>query len=136
MSYVQQTLGPGETITYEAQFHWLYKLQIIFFMTIGWLFIIGPLVGLCLLIEKRTTEMVVTSRRFVYKRGWISRKTEELSLNKIEEINLTQSLLGRLLNYGKLHLSGTGVGSINLPAIGDPLALRRAIDSARIAVRA
>ena len=65
------------------------------------------------------------------KRGWIARQTEEISLGKIEEINLSQSMLGRVLGYGHLHLSGTGMAKITLPAIDDPLALRRAIDSAR-----
>ena len=83
------------------------------------------------LVRKCTTEMAVTTRRFIYKRGWMAREPEEFSLGKIEEINLSQSTLGRILGYGHLHLSGVGIGKITLPAIDDPLALRRAIDTAR-----
>ena len=32
--------------------------------------------------------MAITNRRFIYKRGWIARKTEEMSLHRIEEVNL------------------------------------------------
>jgi hypothetical protein len=85
-----------------------------------------------MLIRKWSTEIVVTSRRIIYKRGLISRRAEELSLGKIEEINLVQSILGRIFGSGRLRLSGTGVGAIALPDVDNPLALRRAIESAKI----
>lgn len=131
MSYVKETLGADESVVYTAEFHWLYTFGAILWMTVGLIIIIGPIIGIAMLIRKWTTEMAVTSRRFIYKRGWIARHTEEITLGKIEEINLNQSMLGRLFGYGQLRLSGTGVGEISLPAIDDPLGLRRAIDAAK-----
>jgi hypothetical protein len=52
----------------------------------------------------------------------------------LEEISLRQSILGRVLGYGRLRLSGTGIGTIALPAIDDLLSLRRAIDSAKATI--
>ncbi len=131
MGYVEEVLGDSESVVYRANYHWIYTLGAILWMTLGLLLIIGPIIGLVMLVRKWTTEMAVTTRRFIFKRGWIARQTEEISLGKIEEINLTQSMLGRILGYGHLHLSGTGMAKITLPAIDDPLALRRAIDAAR-----
>jgi uncharacterized membrane protein YdbT with pleckstrin-like domain len=131
MGYVEEVLGDSESVVYRANYHWIYTVGAILWMTIGLLLVIGPIIGLVMLVRKWTTEMAVTTQRFIFKRGWIARQTEEISLGKIEEINLSQSMLGRILGYGHLHLSGTGIGKITLPAIDDPLALRRAIDTAR-----
>ena len=71
--------------------------------------------------------MIVTNLRFVYKTGWIKRETQEIKLTRIEEINLDQGFWGRLLDFGKLRISGTGTGFIQLPRIDAPLQLRTAI---------
>ncbi len=82
-----------------------------------------------------TTEIVVTTYRFVYKTGLISRNTQEVSLNKIEEITLHQSIWGRILGYGKLVLRGTGVGVIELPNLDNPIYIRKMIENTKSALR-
>ena len=62
-------------------------------------------------------------------------RTQEVSLNKIEEITLHQSIWGRILSYGKLVLRGTGVGVIKLPDLDDPIRLRKIIENAKSALR-
>ena len=74
-----------------------------------------------------TTEIGVTNQRLIYKRGLIWRKTQELQLRAIEEVKLDQGLLGRLFDFGRLDLHGTGVGDIRLPALADPVGLRKAL---------
>jgi len=59
------------------------------------------------------------------KRGLLWRSTQELQLRAIEEVNLEQGLLGRLFNFGRLELRGTGVDDVRLPALADPMGLRR-----------
>ena len=95
----------------------------------------GALILFNHLIILMTTEIVVTTFRFVYKTGLISRNTQEVSLGKIEEITLRQSIWGRLLDYGHLVLRGTGVGVIELPALDNPIQLRRIIENARSSLR-
>jgi uncharacterized membrane protein YdbT with pleckstrin-like domain len=73
------------------------------------------------------TEFAVTDRRVIYKRGFISRHTVEMNMDKIESVDVDQSLLGRLFNYGTIHVLGTGQGIECLRQIGAPLALRNAI---------
>ena len=98
-------------------------------------FVIGSMILINHLIVLWTTEIVVTSYRFVYKKGLIARNTQEVSLNKIEEITLQQSVWGRLFGYGKLVLRGTGVGVITLPNIDDPIDVRRIIEQAKADLR-
>ena len=99
----------------------------------------GAFLGLIIwgthMIHVWTTEIVVTTFRFVYKQGWLNVSTQEVSLNKIEEINLSQSLMGRILGYGTLILRGTGVGVIELPEMDNPVSLRRTIENAKADLR-
>lgn len=109
-------------------------------LKIGWWFVAGGFVaGLFILLNHMivlwTTEIVITEYRFVYKTGLIARDTQEVSLNKIEEITLQQSVWGRIFGYGRLVLRGTGVGVITLPNIDDPIDVRRTIEHAKAALR-
>lgn len=131
MTYVQKTLGDGEQILHTANFHWTYTLSALLALIILGVILIGIWIFLSMMIRKWTTEIAVTTDRFVMKTGWIARKTEEVSLNKIEEIRLEQSVLGRVFGFGKLRIQGTGVGAITLPNIDEPLKVRRAIANAR-----
>ena len=124
MSYIKQSLVTGERVVYRGHFHWSYKLAAVF-----WLCLILP--GLIMLIHIWSTEIAVTNRRLIYKRGWISRRTDEINLNRIEEVNLRQGVLGRLLGYGKVVCKGTGAGDIELPVIGGPMAFKRALQEAQ-----
>jgi hypothetical protein len=65
----------------------------------------------------------------------IARNSQEVSLNKIEEILLKQSVWGRLFGYGALILRGTGVGVIQLPNIDEPIQVRRIIEQAKADLR-
>ena len=67
------------------------------------------------------TEIAVTNRRVIYKRGFISRTTAEMQMDKIESVEVDQSILGRILDYGKVTVLGTGVGS-GLEKIKEPIA--------------
>ena len=53
-----------------------------------------------------TTETDVTNMRVVHKTGFIKRRTLEMSLDKVESVDITQSILGRLLNYGDVTIQG------------------------------
>jgi uncharacterized membrane protein YdbT with pleckstrin-like domain len=97
----------------------------------GWLAALLVLAGIVLFLAIMaplwTTEIGVTTQRFVFKRGLVWRTTHELQLRAIEEVNLEQGLLGRILDFGQLQLHGTGVDDIRLPSLADPLALRKAL---------
>ena len=44
-----------------------------------------------------TTETDVTNLRVVHKTGFIKRRTFEMSLDKVESVDVNQSILGRIL---------------------------------------
>ena len=54
------------------------------------------------------TEIAVTDRRIIYKRGFINRHTEEMNMDKVASVDVDQSILGRMLDYGTVHVLGTG----------------------------
>ena len=84
-----------------------------------------------MMINKWTTERVLTDSRYIQKTGWISRDTEEISIYKIEEVDLSQSILGRILGYGSISVSGTGSGNIFLKSIDDPLIFQKHLNDLR-----
>ena len=126
MSYVSRSLAAGERVIHHGRLHWIYTLA-------AMMSLIPPLtpIGLILLINRWTTEIAVTNRRLIYKRGWIVRRTDEISLGRLEEINLRQSVVGRILGYGTLICRGVGSGEISLPSIRRPLDFRRALQEAQ-----
>ena len=129
MSYIDKSLGTGETVIARAHFHWLYNLSawlqllvpaIVFvvvlswageqpnFMTTGnpmtWLvavvalwLLLGVIAFLRMMIRKWTTEIGVTSHRFVEKYGALAMRTNEIALPNIEGVQVNQGLLGRML---------------------------------------
>jgi uncharacterized membrane protein YdbT with pleckstrin-like domain len=150
MGYLEQSLGPNETLIYKARFHWLYYAAgwgalIVLVAAIGWIVIYAvawievALLGACafgLLLLLRsmlpiwTTEIGVTNHRLIVKRGWLSRSTDELQLKAIEKVNFTQGFVGRLFGFGHVDVHGTGMEDLHVPAVSDPLSLLRAIEGA------
>jgi len=154
MSYIQQSMGGGETIVAYAQFPKLYFLgawlalliPFVFFIvalvtgeeqldpfTIGTgiLFLLGLLTFIRMMVRQWSTEIGVTSHRFVEKYGVLSTRTNEIALPNIEGVRLHQSMLGRIFNYGTVRIEGTGVDSVTTPGIADPVGFVRAIQTAK-----
>jgi uncharacterized membrane protein YdbT with pleckstrin-like domain len=74
-----------------------------------------------------TTETDVTNFRVVHKEGFIQRRTFEMNLDKVESVDVTQSIPGRLLNYGDVLIRGVGEGDKDIRMIGSPLQFRNHI---------
>ena len=146
MGYVERSLLTGERVIRKAQLpkaDWaglivLAGLGIIFIPLLGGFFILLMLivipVFLAMVIRRRNTEIAITSQRLILKQGWVSRKTDEVSLRRIEEINLEQGLFGRMLGFGKVQCRGVGGGGIDLPAIQNPVAFRKALQEAQMRI--
>ena len=150
MSYVDKILQPDEKILHKAQIHWLVYLPAIFMLIIfgfGGIFILvattlDPIVGqaaaafgfIFSLIQfvrawltRYSSEIAVTDRRIIFKEGLIRRETTEMNMTKVESVNVDQSVLGRLLDYGDITVRGTGAGLSPLRMIQNPLAFRNAV---------
>lgn len=102
-------------------------IKIIAFMVLAF----GLLRYAQMMIIKATTEIAITNRRLVYKRGLIARYVGEMNIDRIEGVNVLQGVWGRIFNYGRVMVRGMGVGEVVLPPIEDPLKFRKAIEKAR-----
>jgi uncharacterized membrane protein YdbT with pleckstrin-like domain len=80
-------------------------------------------------INRWTTEIAVTDKRLIFKRGLIRRHTKEMNIDKIESVFVDQSILGRILDYGDVDVRGTGSSIEDLDLIAAPIALRRSIEA-------
>jgi uncharacterized membrane protein YdbT with pleckstrin-like domain len=77
-------------------------------------------------MERWLSEYVITNRRIIIKRGFIARDTFEMNLSKIESVNVDQSVMGRILNYGSITIIGTGGTRETFHNISKPLEFRKA----------
>ncbi len=152
MGYIEQTLGHSESLIYKAHFHWLHyglaltELALILGLA-GWIIFFAPAswLGYALLLACAAavlllfrsvlpfliTEIGVTNQRLIVKRGWVARSTDEIALRSIEQVNLQQGLIGRLLGFGQVDVHGTGMDNLIIPPIADPLQLVKAIEDAK-----
>ena len=131
MKFIKSTLPDNETIEMEISSHWTHTLVAwLYLLVLGWL-IIGVFLFISMYLEKWTTERALTNRRLILKRGFIRRKTEEISFNRVEEINLSQSILQRILGSGDIKVTGTGAGEIMLKNIDDPLEVQKKVNELR-----
>jgi uncharacterized membrane protein YdbT with pleckstrin-like domain len=149
--YIDDILQPGEKVLYSTNAHWIFFLPAI----IGWIavgvFLVlsgmvppGSPVLICLSLaaisavaalyktatawfHRWTTETDVTNLRVVHKEGFISRETFEMSLDKVESVDVRQSILGRILNYGNVEIFGVGEGNKTIETIASPLEFRNHI---------
>jgi uncharacterized membrane protein YdbT with pleckstrin-like domain len=115
-SYVNKHLIRDETVAHETKLHWVifFSLKSIFTLTIyAWL-------------KRWLWEFVITNRRIVIKEGLIARRTFEMNLSKIETVNVDQTVMGRILNYGSITIIGTGGTRETFHNIARPMAFRQA----------
>ncbi|HUX72409.1 MAG TPA: PH domain-containing protein [Steroidobacteraceae bacterium] len=143
MSYVERNLLPNEKITYRAKIHWIiYKLPavvlvvaiLLAFSGVGRIVpsVVGA-IGLLLLlppwIKASSSEFAITDKRVLIKVGLIRRHSLELLLQKVEGIGVDQTVLGRILGYGTITVSGVGGTKEAFPMISSPLEFRRQVQA-------
>src|ERR1700720_3556971 len=146
--YIDDILQPGEKVLYSTNAHWMF-----YFPAIGaWIAALVLLIlsrtttttGLILLclsaaavvalaalywsatawFHRWTTETDVTNLRVVHKSGFIKRRTFEMALDKVESVDVNQSILGRIFNYGDVTILGVGEGKETISTIAAPLDFR------------
>src|SRR5215471_21586968 len=129
MSYLDESLVPGETIVARFALHWTAKGRLILGIVL-----IPVLVGIPIAIYEwlrlRAIELGVTTHRVVRKTGIVSRITDEIRLTAIETVDLHQSAWGRILGFGDVRVTGRGESSMLLNRVADPVSVKRAIETA------
>src|ERR1700726_4769367 len=149
--YIDEILQPGEKVLYSTNAHWIFYLPAIGAWILALVLLIlsratttPGLILLCMAasavvaiaalystakawFHRWTTETDVTNLRVVHKTGFIKRRTFEMSLDKVESVDVNQSILGRLLNYGNVTVRGVGEGAEMIETIASPLDFRNHI---------
>ena len=146
--YVDKVLQEGEQVRYIASLHWilyapgaaLLLLAALLYMaplagglgTLAWLGALVALAVAIILLAREwfiwwTTEIAVTNRRVIYKTGFISRKTTEMHMDKVESVDVDQPVLGRILDFGDVIVRGAGSGIEPIRKVYAPLELRNHI---------
>jgi uncharacterized membrane protein YdbT with pleckstrin-like domain len=74
-----------------------------------------------------TNEIVVTDRRVIYAHGFIQRHTVEVNMDKIESVDVDQTVLGRILDYGDVTIRGTGTTLEPIRKVDRPIAFRNEV---------
>lgn len=125
-SYVQSTLINDEKVIYEAKIS-IWSLLPLFLVGLIFLFAwgLGLVFWLIAFIRYKTTELAFTNKRVIAKAGFISRHTVELNIAKVESLQVSQGVIGRIFNFGTLIISGAGNPQAPIPGISDPMVFRR-----------
>ncbi len=150
MRYVRRVLQPNEAIVYATRLHWrIYVRTALFFAACIALAVAAlatgsqrPEVGLALwiaaaiflllalsaglpaFVRRATTEFAITDHRVIYKTGLFRRHTIEMNRDKVESVDVDQTILGRILGYGTIIVRGTGGSLEPIRNIADPIAFR------------
>ena len=149
MPYIDKVLEPGEQVRYHTTISWtVYGPAILLailaaaslsvgatvpaMVGVGWfaaiVFALTAIIASVRAWFRRwTTEIAVTDRRIILKRGLIRRHTVEMNMQKVESVDVDQTLIGRLFNYGNVTIRGTGSSFEKLNMIDAPLKLRTTV---------
>ena len=134
-NFINSHLIKDEKVIYEAKPHWLMLIGPALFVTLlvvvmiafesigrgdqgsnGKEFTVGLISWAILMIptlfftwlKYKSLEIAITDKRIIAKRGIVSKYTFEQYLNKIESVQVHQSLFGRMFNAGNVIITGTG----------------------------
>jgi uncharacterized membrane protein YdbT with pleckstrin-like domain len=138
MGYPTNLLGEGEHIEFEMKPHWralilpalwlvldvfIVALLVTWFSSMGgwewlgtagtWIVLgIGLLVIILWVIRPFlywiTTQYVFTNRRIITRAGLISKRGRDMPLSKVNNVSFLVSVMGRILNYGRLEIESAG----------------------------
>ena len=87
------------------------------------LVVLGALIGLRAVWRWERTHLVVTTEKLFVVDGTLRRKASAVRLRSVENLELEQSLPGRLLGYGTLV-----AGPLELDHVPEPRALYRLVE--------
>jgi len=155
-SYLTRLLGANETVVLVARQHGLIlvgeilaeallTLALIVLITLlapllpglpialGYFLLILPLVSMTRdILIWRNRQFVVTSRRVIQMSGVLNKNVTDSSLEKVNDVKMAQSFLGRLLDYGDIEiLTASELGANLFRHIGQPIRFKTAMINAK-----
>jgi uncharacterized membrane protein YdbT with pleckstrin-like domain len=157
MSYIDNNLLTDEHVVYRTHLHWIIFARPILWLLLAFLLyylyltytpyltympyltpnyyqlviaiplLIAIFEAIPKLVLYNTSEFGVTDKRVIVKTGFIRVNSSENFLQKVENIQVHQSIWGRILGYGTIIIIGTGGTQEPFYLIHDPLMFRKQV---------
>ncbi|SRR5579883_622092 len=145
MSYIDRNLVPDEQILFRTRKHKIiffypmlltvalffiipYMLHNFILIRVVWVpFVVVSIFWAYTLLEYVTSEFAVTNKRVMMREGFFVRHTNETRLNAIARVNVDQSIVGQLLNFGTVSLNAFGAFDV-FPLIARPLEFQKYVN--------
>jgi uncharacterized membrane protein YdbT with pleckstrin-like domain len=142
MGYVDKLLAQGESVVMTCRRHWIALSPtvlvdlVLMVAVIVLAFLLPPPFGFFVLsllllplihflivyIVWRSEQYIVTTQRVIDVRGVFSKHVSDSSLEKVNDVILDQSFLGRILGYGDIRIiTGSDIGADTFRRMADPL---------------
>jgi uncharacterized membrane protein YdbT with pleckstrin-like domain len=153
-TYIQELMGENERILLMTHQHWFVLfghilLEIILMIVLiagviafsssfpnavfGFILILVPLAGLLRdILVWYNREYMVTNRRVIQISGILSKNVVDSSLEKVNDVKMSQSFLGRILDFGDIEILTASELGVNLfKTIGEPIKFKTAMLNAK-----
>jgi uncharacterized membrane protein YdbT with pleckstrin-like domain len=100
--------------------------------TIAAFLILVALVIVVGLLWRMTTTYTITNQRLRIRRGVLSKHVQETRVERVQNVNVDQRLIDRLLRVGQVDFdtAGTDDSDFTFRGVGNPSAVVRAVDEA------
>jgi uncharacterized membrane protein YdbT with pleckstrin-like domain len=159
--YLKSLLGENEQVLFVTHHHWLVlfgeilaeallalilvalvslilimkwaPIPIAPFVPFGYLLLVIPLISLLRdVLIWRSREYVVTNRRVIQLAGVFNKNITDSSLDKVNDVKMSQSFMGRMLGYGNIEiLTASELGVNKFTYIGQPIPFKAAMINAK-----
>jgi uncharacterized membrane protein (DUF4010 family) len=129
MAYINSILEPGEQVRYHAAVSWTIYTQAILLTICALASLVAGMVYAELADFSWFAAIVFALAATVaFLPAWFRRwNTVEMNMQKVESVDVDQTLTGRLFNYGNVTIRGTGSTFEKLVRIDSPLKLRTTV---------
>jgi len=154
--YLNNLLGENEQILFVTRRHWLglvgeivsesvLTIALVVLVTLLWVMLVNPLLALAYLllifplvsmgrdvIIWLNRKYIVTNWRVIQMTGVFRKEVTDSSLEKVNDVKLDQSFLGRLLDFGDIEiLTASEMGINRFKFVGKPIRLKTAMLNAK-----
>jgi uncharacterized membrane protein YdbT with pleckstrin-like domain len=155
--YLKSLLGENEQVLFVTHHHWLVlvgeilaeillSIALVVLVTLIWVnWVLNPLMllGYLLLVIPaisllrdvliwKNRQYMVTNRRVIQLAGVFNKNITDSSLDKVNDVKMSQSFLGRLLDYGNIEiLTASELGANKFSYIGRPIQYKTAMINAK-----
>ena len=129
MSYIDENLIDNEKVIHRGKLHFMSFLPGVMIIILGVLFggtefggfiiFFGVLAFIASLINYIKSEYGVTNKRVIMKTGALRKKVVDLQYSQLESVQYNQGILGGILGYGQIVITGSGGTKFKFPNISN-----------------